>query len=77
MKQTSLKLPELLPHLEEAINDKMDELTKAAKKSKKLREETDVLYAEMKKIVLELKYVLPIVKEQSPQMVPLLEELEK
>lgn len=72
-----MKLNELLPLLEDEINNKMTEFAKRGKRAKKLREETDVLYQEMKDIALELKYVLPIVKEQNPEMIELLDELTK
>jgi hypothetical protein len=72
-----MKLNELLPHLEEIINGKMDTFSMLAKDSKKLREQIDKKYAEMREIVSELKYVLPIVKAQNPSIVNLIEEFEK
>jgi len=76
-----MKLKELLPQLEEIINGRMDTFSMLGKQAKKIEAkidelniEVDTKYKEMKEIVAELKYVLPIVKEQNPDMVGLLEE---
>ncbi|MDX1532872.1 MAG: hypothetical protein R3230_01545 [Nitrosopumilaceae archaeon] len=77
-------LASLLPQLEELINEKMNEFASHGKKIKKINKEiaalknkADELYSSMKSILDELDPVIPIVKDQNPQLIELFDALKE
>lgn len=75
--RTKMTLAKLLPKLEEIINEKMNEFAALGKESKRLRQELDEQYTNMRTILQELDPVMPIVRDQNPNLCGLFDELMK
>ncbi len=70
-------LESLLPKLEKLVNKKMNEFAEIGREAKRIRNELDEKYIKMKTILHKLAPIMPLVRDQNPELIPLFDELLK